>query len=31
MVEAARKVGMKVVHVTDHDAAIAEARELLGL
>jgi len=31
MAEAARKVGMKVVHVTDHAAAIAEARELLGL
>ncbi len=31
MVEAARKVGMRVVHVTDHAAAIAEARELLGL
>jgi putative hydrolase of the HAD superfamily len=31
MVEAARRVGMKVVHVTDHAAAIAEARELLGL
>ena len=31
MVEAARKVGMKVVHVTDHATAIAEARELLGL
>ena len=31
MAEAARKVGMKVIHVTDHAAAIAEARELLGL
>lgn len=31
MVESARKVGMKVIHVTDHTAAIAEARELLGL
>jgi thiamine monophosphate synthase len=31
MAEAARKVGMRVIHVTDHAAAIAEARELLGL
>jgi putative hydrolase of the HAD superfamily len=31
MAEAARKVGMKVIHVTDHATAIAEARELLGL
>lgn len=31
MVEAARTIGLHGVHVEDHDAAIAEARALLGL
>lgn len=30
MVDGARSIGMHVVHVTDHDAAIAEARFLLN-
>jgi putative hydrolase of the HAD superfamily len=31
MVAGARAVGMHAIHVVDHDAAIAEARTMLGL